>query len=69
MRLPGFGIPRHLVPAFWAMLFIEGSLGAYLGVWPLWMERLGADVTIIGLLLGVGGFLRDSGGGTISGAV
>ena len=58
MRLPSFGIPRHLVPAFWAMLFIEGSLGAYLGVWPLWMERLGADVTIIGLLLGVGGFLR-----------
>lgn len=40
------------------MICIEASLGAYSSVWPLWMERLHADVAIIGILLGAPGFLR-----------
>lgn len=58
MRLPSFGLPRSIVPVFFAMICIEGSLGAYGSVWPLWMERLHADVAIIGILLGAPGFLR-----------
>src|SRR4051794_25469539 len=40
------------------MLLLEATFGSYLGVWPLWIEKLGAPVTIIGLILGSGGFLR-----------
>jgi MFS family permease len=58
VRLPSFGLPRVIVPAFFAMICVEGSLGAYSSVWPLWMERLHADVAIIGILLGAPGFLR-----------
>ncbi len=58
MRMPTFGLPRSVLPVFWGIMFIEACFGAYLGVWPLWMERLGAEVGIIGLLLGAGGFIR-----------
>lgn len=36
----------------------EGAFGAYLGIWPLWIERLGAPVTVVGLVLGSSGLLR-----------
>ena len=58
MRFPTFGLPRAILPVFWGLFFIEACFGAYLGVWPLWMERLGAEVGVIGLLLGAGGFIR-----------
>lgn len=58
MRSPSFGLPRSIVPVFFAMICVEGALGAYGSVWPLWMERLHADVAIIGVLLGAPGFLR-----------
>lgn len=58
VRLPSFGLPRSIVPVFFAMICVEASLGAYSSVWPLWMERLHADVAIIGILLGAPGFLR-----------
>jgi MFS family permease len=40
------------------MIFLEATFGGYLGVWPLWIEHLGAPITIVGLILGSGGFLR-----------
>ena len=58
VRLPSFGLPRSIAPVFFAMLCVEGALGAYSSVWPLWMERLHADVAVIGILLGAPGFLR-----------
>jgi MFS family permease len=58
LRLPTFGLPRAIVPVFIAMLCVEGALGSYGSIWPLWMERLHADVATVGILLGVPGFLR-----------
>src|SRR5690606_35887017 len=43
---------------FWGLFFLEATFGAYLGVWPLWIERLGAPVAVVGLVLGAGGFIR-----------
>lgn len=39
-------------------MLLEASYGAYLGVWPLWIERLGAPVVVIGIMLGAGGIVR-----------
>lgn len=47
-----------MIPLFWGLLLLEATYGAYLSVWPLWIERLGAPIAIVGLVLGVGGFLR-----------
>ena len=52
------GLGREVGTVFWAMFFLEGAFGAYMGVWPLWIERLGAPVTVVGLVLGSSGLLR-----------
>jgi MFS family permease len=52
------GLPKSLKPIFWAMVFLEATFGGYLGIWPLWIEHLGAPITVVGLVLGSGGFLR-----------
>jgi MFS family permease len=67
MRLPG-GAGRHLTwhvglgpelgYVFWAMIGIEATFGAYVGIWPLWIEALGAPVTVVGLVLGSSGLFR-----------
>jgi MFS family permease len=46
------------VPIFWGLLFSEASYGSYLGVWPLWIEHLGAPITVVGLVLGSMGVIR-----------
>jgi MFS family permease len=51
-------LPQPIVPLFWGLLFLEATYGAYMGVWPLWIERLGAPIAIVGLILGAGGVLR-----------
>lgn len=52
------GLPAPIVPIFWGMVFLEATFGAYLSVWPLWIERLGAPITVVGLVLGSSGFIR-----------
>ncbi len=52
------GLPGPLAPVFWGMVFLEGTFGAYVSIWPLWIDYLGAPVAVVGLLLGAGGFLR-----------
>jgi MFS family permease len=52
------GLPSPLVPIFWGLLFSEASYGSYLGVWPLWIEHLGAPITVVGLVLGSMGVIR-----------
>ncbi|MGD9712315.1 MAG: hypothetical protein AB7V46_09645, partial [Thermomicrobiales bacterium] len=51
-------LPPAIVSVFWGLFFLEATYGAYASVWPLWIERLGAPVTIVGLMLGIGGYLR-----------
>src|ERR671916_613344 len=69
MRLPGrrrlqvpvawdLGLGRELGYVFWAMIGVEAAFGAYVGIWPLWIEALGAPVTVVGLVLGSSGLLR-----------
>jgi MFS family permease len=43
---------------FWAMFGVEATFGAYTGIWPLWIEELGAPITIVGLVLSSSGLLR-----------
>lgn len=52
------GLGRDLGLAFWAMTFFEATFGAYTGVWPLWIEELGAPIALVGLVLGSAGFIR-----------
>jgi MFS family permease len=52
------GLGRELGYVFWAMIGIEATFGAYVGIWPLWIEALGAPVTVVGLVLGSSGLLR-----------
>lgn len=65
MHLPGgrpltwdFGLGRELGYVFWAMIGVEAAFGAYIGIWPLWIEALGAPITVVGLVLGSSGILR-----------
>jgi MFS family permease len=58
LRRPQLGLPPHLLPLFWALVLIEAAYGAYLGILPLWIEKLGAPIAIVGLLLGANGILR-----------
>jgi MFS transporter, ENTS family, enterobactin (siderophore) exporter len=71
MRLPGrrrlqmrvpvawdLGLGRELGNVFWAMIGVEAAFGAYVGIWPLWIEALGAPITVVGLVLGSAGLLR-----------
>lgn len=53
-----FGLGRELGLAFWALTFYEASYGAYASIWPLWIERLGAPITTVGLVLGSAGIVR-----------
>ncbi len=53
-----FGLGDELGRVFWGMVFVEGAFGAYMSVWPLWIEALGAPITTVGLVLGASGFLR-----------
>src|SRR5215207_8166743 len=54
MRLPGrrrlpvlvpvawdLGLGREIGYVFWAMIGLEAAFGAYVGIWPLWIEALG----------------------------
>ncbi len=52
------GLGRENGLAFWGLLFIEGSFGAFFPIWPLYMEELGAPIAIVGLLLALGGVFR-----------
>lgn len=52
------GLPQQLVPIFWALVFLEACYGSYMTVWPLWIERLGAPITVVGLVLGATGIVR-----------
>jgi MFS family permease len=52
------GLGRDLGLAFWAMTCFEATFGAYMSVWPLWIEELGAPIAIVGLVLGSAGFIR-----------
>ncbi|MDQ4043912.1 MAG: MFS transporter [Chloroflexota bacterium] len=52
------GLGRDLGLAFWAMTLFEATFGAYMGVWPLWIEELGAPIAVVGLVLGSAGFIR-----------
>jgi MFS family permease len=52
------GLPQPIVPIFWGLLFLEATFGAYLSVWPLWIEHFGAPATVVGLVLGASGFIR-----------
>jgi len=52
------GLNREVTAVFWAMLFHEAAYGSYASVWPLWIERLGAPITVVGFVLGSSGFVR-----------
>jgi predicted MFS family arabinose efflux permease len=52
------GLGRDLGLAFWALTLFEATIGAYASVWPLWIERLGAPITVVGLVLGLSGVIR-----------
>jgi MFS family permease len=65
MRWPGgrrltwdLGLGREIGYVFWAMIGVEAAFGSYVGIWPLWIEALGAPVTVVGLVLGLSGLLR-----------
>jgi len=51
-------LPPAIVPLFFGIVMIEASYGAFLGVYPLFIEQLGAPIAWIGVMLSVGGFLR-----------
>jgi MFS family permease len=52
------GLGRQVGLAFWGTVCVEAAFGSYMGVWPLWIEHLGAPVTIVGLVLGASGIVR-----------
>lgn len=52
------GLGPDLGYAFWATTCFEGIFGAYTGIWPLWIEHLGAPIAIVGLVLGAAGVIR-----------
>ncbi len=53
-----FGLGKELGYAFWALTFFEAVLGAYAPIWPLWIEHLGAPISIVGLVLASSGIFR-----------
>jgi MFS family permease len=40
------------------MVFVEAAFGSYMGIWPLWIEELGAPITVVGFVIGSAGLLR-----------
>lgn len=53
-----FGLGRENGLIFWALIFLEAAFGSYWALWPIWIEKLDAPVTLVGALLGLGGILR-----------
>jgi MFS family permease len=53
-----FGLGRELGYAFWALTFFEAVLGAYAPIWPIWIERLGAPISLVGIVLASAGIFR-----------
>jgi MFS family permease len=53
-----FGLGPELGYAFWALTFFEAVLGAYAPIWPLWIERLGAPISLVGVVLASAGIFR-----------
>ncbi|HEX5166734.1 MAG TPA: MFS transporter [Thermomicrobiales bacterium] len=53
-----FGLGRENGLLFWAVTFLEAAFGSYWALWPIWIEELNAPITLVGLLLGLGGILR-----------
>ena len=53
-----FGLGKELGYAFWALTFFEAVLGACAPIWPLWIERLGAPISVVGLVLASSGLIR-----------
>jgi MFS family permease len=53
-----FGLGKELGYAFWALTFFEAVLGAYAPIWPLWIEHLGAPISVVGLVLASAGIFR-----------
>lgn len=53
-----FGLGRELGYVFWALTLFEAAYGAWSTIWPLWIEHLGASITIVGMVLGLGGIIR-----------
>ena len=52
------GLGREIGLTFWGMVLLEAAFGSYMGVWPLWIERLGAPITVVGFVLGSSGVIR-----------
>lgn len=52
------GLGREIGFLFWAMVSLEAAYGSYGGIWPLWIEHLGAPVSVVGLVLGSAGIMR-----------
>lgn len=52
------GLGREIGFLFWAMVSLEAAYGAYSGIWPLWIQHLGAPVSVVGLVLGAAGLMR-----------
>jgi MFS family permease len=53
-----FGLGKELGYAFWALTFFEAAFGAYAPVWPLWIERQGAPISMVGVVLASSGLFR-----------
>jgi MFS family permease len=53
-----FGLGRELGYVFWALTLFEAAYGAFSTIWPLWIAHLGASITIVGMVLGLGGIIR-----------
>lgn len=53
-----FGLGRELGYVFWALTLFEAGYGAWSTIWPLWIAHLGASITIVGMVLGLGGVIR-----------
>ena len=53
-----FGLGPELGYAFWALTFFEAVLGSYAPIWPIWIEQLGAPISVVGLVLASAGVVR-----------
>lgn len=53
-----FGLGKELGYAFWALTFFEAVFGAYAPIWPIWIERQGAPIAMVGVVLASAGLFR-----------
>jgi MFS family permease len=58
VRVPTFGLPLAVLPIFYTIFFVHGALGAYQPIWPIWVERLGANPALVGILVAAPGIMR-----------